>query len=130
MQKCTYLDLRALERSSTPSSLAMPWGPWKNRTFWVSPGSFTTTAVDVSQPSTVTNSSIITPDASMNLRWASGKSVPTRAQSAVGHPSLAAATAMLGPVPPSEEFLVRTSSDVLGSGNFLTVSIWSRVTWP
>jgi len=42
---------------------------------------------------------------------------------AVGHPSLAAATAIFDPVPPRDEDFVRTSSDVFSRGNFLTVRI-------
>lgn len=59
-----------------------------------------------------------------------GKSGPTKAQSAVGQPSLAAATAMLGPVPPSVVLLPRASAVMPGGRNLSMVRIVSMVTWP
>ena len=88
------------------------------------------TQVEVSSPSRTTTSSMMSPDSLMKSRYLAGKSGPTNAQSAVGHPSLAAETAMFGPVPPRVVFLLRASAVMPGSLNFSMEMIWSTVTWP
>ena len=88
------------------------------------------TQVEVSSSSRVTTSSIMSPEDSMNSMYLAGKSGPTKAQSAVGHPSFATETAMLGPVPPSVVFLDSASAVMPGSRNLSMDRIWSTVTCP
>ena len=88
------------------------------------------TQVDVSSSSRVTTSSMTSPESLIRSMYFAGKSGPTKAQSAVGHPSLAAETAMFGPVPPSVVFLDSASAVIPGSRNLSMEIIWSTVTWP
>ena len=88
------------------------------------------TQVEVSSPSRVTTSSMMSPESLMKSMYFPGKSGPMNAQSAVGHPSFAAETAMFGPVPPRVVFLDSASAVIPGFRNWSIPMIWSTVTWP
>ncbi len=88
------------------------------------------TQVEVSSPSRTLKSSIMTPESRIMSVYFAEKSGPTNAQSAVGQPRRAAATAMFGPVPPSVVFLESASAVMPGGRNFSIEMIWSTVTWP
>lgn len=80
--------------------------------------------------STVTTSSIIRPESRISPMYEAGMSGPTKAHRAVGHPSLAAETAMFGPVPPSVVLLLTASAVMPGGRNLSMARIVSMVTCP